>query len=253
MSEDNNSPKSSQSGLITAIIFAALAVSGSLVFLGTQMSGTGAGAGAGIQANVVADAPKSGPTDNTITADMEKLIDDDAILGDKNAPVTLVEFSDYECPFCKRHFTQTAPQIKEKYIDTGKVRFVFRDFPLGFHDPLATQEAMASECAHELGGDNAFWKYHDLVFQTTTSNGQGLQKDQLYSLAEKAGVNKAKFTECLDSEKYKDEVAKDSASGSGFGVSGTPGFVLSNGETSKLIKGAVPFATFQATIDALLN
>ena len=84
------------------------------------------------------------------------LVDDDPVLGDKNAPVTMIEFSDYECPFCKRHFDQTLPQLVEKYVDTGKVKIVFRDFPLSFHDPMATKEAVAANCAREQGGDKKF-------------------------------------------------------------------------------------------------
>ena len=80
-------------------------------------------------------------------------IDDDPVLGDKNAPVTIVEFSDYECPFCKRHFDQTLPELIKNYIDTGKVKLVYRDFPLSFHDPMATKEAVAANCAREQGGD----------------------------------------------------------------------------------------------------
>ena len=74
-------------------------------------------------------------------------IDDDPILGDKNAPVTIIEFSDYECPFCKRHFDSTHPELVKKYIDTGKVKLVFRDFPLSFHEPMASKEAIAASCA----------------------------------------------------------------------------------------------------------
>src|SRR3972149_7242177 len=123
--------------------------------------------------------------------------DDDAVLGEESAPVTLIEFSDYECPFCKRHFTQTHPQIYDTYIKTGKVKMVFRDFPLGFHDPLATKEAMAAECAREQGGDETYYTYHDLLFQTTTSNGQGLTDAQISELATKAGVDLTKFNDCL--------------------------------------------------------
>lgn len=174
--------------------------------------------------------------------------DDDPVLGDANAPVTLIEFSDYECPFCKRHFVQTLPLIKENYIDTGKVKMVFRDFPLGFHDPLATQQAMAAECAREQGGDEVYFAYHDLIFETTASNGRGMQKEELYELAEDVGVNKAKFTECLDSGKYADEVKKDIADGSRAGVSGTPAFLV-NGQ---LISGAQPFSAFEQVIEAEL-
>lgn len=100
--------------------------------------------------------------------------DDDPVLGNPNAPLTLVEFSDYECPFCKRYFDQTYPQVKKEYIDTGKLKLVFRDLALSFHDPAATFEANAANCAKELGGDKAYFEYHDLLFKNTKSNGQGI-------------------------------------------------------------------------------
>ncbi len=102
-------------------------------------------------------------------------VDDDAVLGDKNAPITVIEFSDYECPFCKRHFTQVYPDIKKNYIDTGKVKLVFRDFvAVPSHDPGATLEAMAAECVKDQKGDEAYYKFHDAIFTATTSNGSGI-------------------------------------------------------------------------------
>jgi protein-disulfide isomerase len=102
-------------------------------------------------------------------------VDDDAVLGDKNAPVTLIEFSDYECPFCQRHFKQVYPSIKKDYVDTGKVKIVFRDFvAVTAHNPNATTEALAASCAREQGGDEAYYQVHDHIFANTKSNGQGL-------------------------------------------------------------------------------
>ena len=175
--------------------------------------------------------------------------DTDAVLGSKDAKVTIIEWSDYECPYCKSYFTNTYSQIKKKYVDTGKVKIIFRDFPLAFHDPLATQQAMAAECAGELGGATAYYKYHDLLFQTTTSNGKGMQKAQLYSLAVKVGVNAAKFKTCLDTEKYKSEVAKDIADAAKAGVNGTPAFLVND----NLISGAQPFSAFETIIEAELK
>lgn len=117
--------------------------------------------------------------DGTLTTDLESVLvevslDDDSVLGDSNAPVTIVEFSDYECPFCKRAFEQTYPILKSDYINTGKAKFVFRDLPLPFHDPVATEEAVAANCAKEQGGDKAYFEYHDKIFENTKSNGEGL-------------------------------------------------------------------------------
>lgn len=96
------------------------------------------------------------------------------LLGDKNAPVTMIEFSDYECPFCKRYFQQTFSQIKKDYIDTGKVKLIYRNLPLSFHDPAATTEALAAYCTRDQGGDKVYFQYHDLLFENTKSNGSGV-------------------------------------------------------------------------------
>ncbi|PIZ70878.1 disulfide bond formation protein DsbA [Candidatus Peregrinibacteria bacterium CG_4_10_14_0_2_um_filter_43_11] len=255
---------STNNGLRGAIIFASIMVTIALLFNGfAYLQGNSSleisesddlqeQIKAGIETYIQkqqgnAGAPQAEANEPTIVEG--DFTDDDAVLGDENAPVTLIEWSDYECPFCKRHFTQTFPQIKEKYIDSGKVKMIFRDFPLSFHDPLATQEAIAAECAREQGGDETYFAYHDLIFKTTTSNGSGMQKDQFYELADKVGINKAKFTECLDSEKYKDEVQKDIADGGKAGVSGTPAFLI-NGQ---FISGAQPFSVFEQVIEAELN
>lgn len=185
-------------------------------------------------------------------------VDDDPVLGDKNAPVTLIEFSDYECPFCKRHFSQTLPQITKDYIDTGKVRLIFRDLPLSFHDPMATTEAIAANCAKDQGGDTSYFKYHNEIFKRTTSNGNGLTKDNLYSIASDLALNSVNFKACLDSEKYKDEVQKDLADATSAGATGTPSFFVGKSTSDGVIEGtkivgAQPYSAFQTAIDGLLK
>lgn len=215
------------------------------------------------EANSLSNTPPSAPAAPQAPAapaeptSAKVSLDDDPVEGDKNAPVTLVEFSDYECPFCKRHFDQTYSQLKTNYIDKGKVKLVFRDFPLSFHDPMATTEAIAADCVREQGGDTAYFKMHDLMFTNTTSNGTGLTKDQLNKFAGDLGLNVDNFKSCVDTQKYKDEVAKDIADGSKAGTSGTPSFIVakSTGQEveGKLIVGAQPYAAFQAEIDSLLQ
>lgn len=185
-------------------------------------------------------------------------VDDDPVLGNKDAKVTLIEFSDYECPFCKRHFDQTYPQLKKDYIDTGKVKLVFRDFPLSFHDPMATTEAIAANCAKDQGGDTAYFKIHDAMFTKTTSNGSGLSKDQIWTMAQELGLNVTNFKSCVESDKHKSEVAKDIADGSAAGVSGTPSFIVGKSDPSGNIEGSIligaqPYSAFQAAIDPLLK
>ena len=102
-------------------------------------------------------------------------VDDDPVLGNANAPITLIEFSDYECPFCQRHFKQVYSSIKKDYVDTGKVKVVFRDFvAVTGHNPNAMTEAMGASCAREQGGDEAYYKMHDYIFTNTKSNGDGI-------------------------------------------------------------------------------
>lgn len=158
-------------------------------------------------------------------------IDDDPIMGEKSAKLTMIEFSDYECPFCKRYFTETYPTLKSDYIDSGKVKLVFRDLPLSFHQN-APKEAEAANCAREQGGDVAYFKYHDEMFAKTTSNGTGLSLDQLPTLAGDIGLNIAEFQTCLDSGKYQSEVSKDMADAANVAATGTPTFFFMKGSTS---------------------
>lgn len=190
-------------------------------------------------------------------ATKEVSIDDDAVLGDKNAPVTMIEFIDYECPFCKRFADETLPQIKSEYIDTGKVKLVMRDLPLAFHQN-AHKESQATECAREQGGDSAYFKYHDEIFKRTTSNGTGLALDQLSVIANDLGLSGSSLQNCLDSEKYKDEVDKDLADAAAYGATGTPTFFIGKSDPSgkfigTKIVGAQPFESFKAALDAELS
>ena len=209
------------------------------------------------QAQPQAAQPAAAPQPQVPTS-AKVSVDDDPLLGDKNAPVTLIEFSDYECPFCKRHFDSVYPQIKKDYIDTGKVKLIFRDYPLGFHDPMATFEANAANCAKEQGGDSAYFKFHDAIFTKTKSNGNGLTKDDLYQFAADLGLNQTNLKACADSDKYAEEIKKDIADGSESGVSGTPAFFVGSSDASgtidgKLIVGAQPYSAFQTAIDPLLK
>lgn len=170
--------------------------------------------------------------------------DDDAYLGDKDAPVVIVEFSDYQCPFCRSFWRDTLPLIKSEYIDTGKVRFVYRDFPLDMH-PGAMPAAQATECAEEQG---KFWEMHDKIFIEQEKQGGGTVQfgvDDIKKWAGGIGLNISELSSCLDSQKYAEEVKKDLKDGQTAGVSGTPGFFV-NG---RLVVGAQPFSVFKTIID----
>ncbi len=174
--------------------------------------------------------------------------DDDPFLGNKNAKVAIIEFSDYQCPFCRAFWRDSLPQLKKEYINTGKARFVYRDFPLSFH-PMAAVSAQAAECAEEQG---KYWEMHDIIFSEQDKRGQGTVQftvQELKGWALEIGLDANKFNQCLDSERYKLEVEKDFSDGSTAGVSGTPTFFI-NG---KSIVGAQPYSVLKSIIEEELK
>jgi len=179
--------------------------------------------------------------DNTqsSTGVAEVSADDDPFLGNENAPITIVEFSDFQCPFCGKFAEETFPDLKSKYIDTGLVKIVFRDFPLVQIHQYAQKAAEASECADE---QNKFWEYHDLIFK----NQNALTVNDLKKYAFNLGLDTNQFDSCLDSGKYEDEVKKDMQDGINYGVTGTPAFFV-NG---KLLEGAQPLSAFEELINS---
>jgi len=174
----------------------------------------------------------------------------DHIRGNADAKLTLVEYSDFECPFCQR-FHPVTQELLKTYGD--KIRLVYRHFPLAFH-ANAQKEAEASECIAELGGNDAFWKYVDTIFERTTANGTGFALDKLGPLAAELGINQAEFQTCLDSNKYEKLVKDQIADGTTGGVSGTPSTFIINpkGET-QLIVGAQPTEALKTAIDSSLK
>ena len=185
----------------------------------------------------------------TPSGKVPEVTDADHIRGNKDAKVTFIEYSDFECPFCKR-FEPTMQQMEKEYGD--RVRIVYRHYPLSFH-PNAQKEDEASECAAALGGNDAFWEYHDAIFERTTSGGTGFALDDLVPLAKELGLNESKFKDCLDTGKYAQHVKDDMAGGASAGVTGTPGSILIDAAgNSQLLSGAVPFATIKSALDAAL-
>jgi protein-disulfide isomerase len=166
-------------------------------------------------------------------------------LGSTSAPVTVVEYADYHCPFCEQFYTGAFPDIKAKYIDTGKVKFYYQDFP--FLAPDSTTAAEATQCANDQGD---FWQYHDYLFnhQGGESSGDFAAVDQK-KFAKALGLNVVTFASCLDSGKYADFVTQEKSNGTNVGVQSTP-TVFING---KMILGALPAATFDAAIDKALG
>ena len=181
-------------------------------------------------------------------------LDDDPIRGEPDAPVTIVEFSDFQCPFCARFHSNTLPQIEQNYISTGKVNFVYRDFPLPSIHPNAIPAALASECADDQG---RFWEYHDKLFENQREwQGLDLQTgvSTFKEYAQELDLNMDEFNSCLDSEKYAQEVNKDGQDGRDYGVTGTPGFFVGNEKIGfTKITGAQPYSVFQRLIDGQLE
>lgn len=177
--------------------------------------------------------------------------DDDPMLGEEDAPITLIEFTDYQCPFCSRNFEQTYGQIKKDYVDTGKVKYVVRDFPLSFH-PHAQKASEATECADDQG---KFWEMHSKMFQTqSTWSSLADAIPTFKQFAKDLGLNTSEFDSCLDGGTYAQEVKDDMADGSAAGISGTPGFwIIGPDGKGQLISGAYPYDTFKTAFDALLQ
>ncbi|HUK42696.1 MAG TPA: DsbA family protein [Candidatus Acidoferrales bacterium] len=176
----------------------------------------------------------------------------DHIYGNPNAPVSLIEYSDFECPFCKR-FHATANEIVDAY--GGKVNWVYRHFPLSMHNPGAQKEAEASECVAQLGGNDAFWKFANAIYARTKSNGNGFPLDQLVPLGKEMGLDERQFKECIDGMKYASRVQEDLDEGAQIGITGTPANFLLRNDTGEVILkvGAQPAEAIKPDIDKLLG
>jgi protein-disulfide isomerase len=176
----------------------------------------------------------------------------DHVYGNPKAPVSLIEYSDFECPFCKR-FHLTAKEIVKNYKD--QVNWVYRHFPLNFHNPGAQKQAEASECANELGGNDAFWKYTDAIYERTQSNGKGFPLTQIVPLAKEIGLDEKKFAQCFESGRFEARVKEDFEEGGKIGINGTPANILIHNETGEVVfkSGALPLEGFKAEIEKLLS
>lgn len=175
----------------------------------------------------------------------------DHIYGNPDAPISLIEYSDFECPYCKRFH----PNPKELVDGSdGQVNWIYRHFPLEFHNPLAQLEAEASECANEQGGNDAFWQYADLIYERTNSNGNGLSPDALVPMAQEIGLDEETFEACLESGRMTARVKEDVVEGAKVGISGTPGNIIINNKTGDAIpaSGALPTDRLQKIVDRLM-
>ncbi len=190
------------------------------------------------------------PTNGEVAKDMKPVSADDHILGNPNAEVVIVEYSDTECPFCKR-FHETMHQVIDEYGKDGKVAWVYRHFPLTQLHSKAQIEAEATECAFDQGGNTAFWTYTDKVYEMTPSN-NGLDLDELPNIAEEIGLDRVEFERCLDDRDNKKKVEDQLADAFASGGRGTPHNIMIIGDEKVEIPGAQPFSAMKAAIDAVL-
>ena len=175
------------------------------------------------------------------------------VRGNADAPITVIAYSDYQCPFCARSYRDVLPLLEQEYIDTGKVRYVMREFPLTSIHANAMNASLAALCAGEQG---KYWEMHDLMFD----NQKQLGVENLKSFAVTLGLEAAAFNECLDTQKHQKTVEADLASGAKLGVTGTPAFAVGRTDAKDpdkvnltvLIKGARPIDQFRGSINDLL-
>ncbi len=183
---------------------------------------------------------------------MRPITKDDHMLGNPNADIILVEYSDTECPYCKQ-FHVTLNRMMDEYGKNGKVAWVYRHFPIDSLHPKARKEAEATECANELGGASKFWEYLNLLYKTTGSN-NSLDPAELPRMAKAVGIDVTAFNNCLSSGKYADKVEADYQDAVKAGGRGTPNSILLYKDgTQTTVSGAQPYENLKNILDALLS
>ena len=174
----------------------------------------------------------------------------DHVLGNPNAQVMLIEYSDLECPFCK-DFHNTMHALMNEYGGSGKVAWTYRHFPLTQLHPKAAKEAEASECAAEIGGNDIFWRYIDRVYEVTPSS-NGLDLEQLPIIAEELGLDRKRFEQCLSSGKHAKKVSASFDEAIALGGRGTPHTILMVGDSVVPLEGAQPLSAMRSAVEAVL-
>jgi len=190
----------------------------------------------------------------------------DNAMGDPNASIKVEQFADFQCPYCEQFHKQTEPLLRQYYVDTGKVQYIYRSMGNFVSDnkariqgtPATTESQDAALAAYCAGDQNKFWEMHAHLFANVLGEDAGSFTDKrLAAIAEKAGLDMDQFNSCYSSGKFKDRVQQDFQDGEAAGVTGTPAFIITytvNGETkTERIDGAEPFSTFQQKLEAALN
>ncbi len=227
-----------QNFLAISILIAAILISGSIFYTKNPNPTKNTG-GAQIAQNQQPSLPQQ-PTSVNLE-EILKIKSSDVILGNPDAKVTIIEYGDFECPFCKRFFDETEPLLIKNYIETGKAKMIYRNFPLPGHSH-AMPAALAASCAKEQG---KFWLYHNEIFK----NQDNLATLNYADLAQKLGLNTSQFKTCLESKKYLNQIQKEYNEAQSIGVNGTPTFFI-NG---KQVVGAQPYNVFEQTIEQELK
>ena len=235
-------PKSNPLVIPVAIVIGAGLIAAALFYGGTTSSTPAHNA-----QMPATDAPQEASTNGSI----RPVDEDDHIRGNPNAPIVIVEYSDYDCPFCKSYH-QTMNQIMDEYGASGQVAWVYRQFPLEQLHPNAPTIALASECVADLAGNDAFWSFSDLVFEERERNTL-TNITKLSSYATLVGVNKDKFDTCMSEERFFGKVAEDSADALTAGANGTPYSLVLVGGQQGVINGAQPYEAVQQIIETLLS
>ena len=180
--------------------------------------------------------------------------DNDPIIGNPNAPITIIEFSDFQCPFCAKFHVETLPLIMNEYIKNGQVKLVFRDFPIQNIHPNALPASVAAECANE---QEKFKEMHDILFEKQNDWSNQTLDNVIITFNQYAsdmGLEEKEFDSCLKNGKYIEEIQKDLDDGRAYGISGTPGFFVGNNQIGFIeLKGAQPFENFKKVIDSQLK
>jgi protein-disulfide isomerase len=226
--EEQGNKSKSNYALPVSIVFASLLISGTL-FYTTSSS---------------LPAKITDPNEEPTVVEGMTIQDNDHVLGSPDAKVTIFEYSDFQCPFCRSFYNSAYQSIKSKYVDTGEVKLVFRHLPLSFH-PAAAISASAVECASEQG---QFWEMHDKIFDAQTPHGGGTVQygiDDLVTWADEIGLDADLIKSCIESEKYTGKIAANSNEATQFGLNGTPSFIVNN----KVVIGALPFSAFSEVIE----
>jgi len=226
----------------------AIVIAGALIAGALYMSVKGTGSTANIQ------QPQAVPQQAGNLEEIKPITKDDHIRGNPDASVKIVEYSDFECPFCKR-FHDTMNQVMDEYGKNGEVAWVYRHFPLDqLHPVKARKEAVASECATELGGNDAFWKYADRFFELTPSNNQTDVDTILPQIAREIGLDVNKFNTCLASGKYDTHIEADVENAQATGGRGTPwSIVIAKNGKKYPLSGAQPYASVKQLIELALQ